>query len=531
MIRAQSQFTGASQTHPDMRRWRPRGKSADGDLLAERGTLADRSNDLLRNHGVAEGARQTQLDNIVGTGLVLRSRPDYRLLGRDRVWAEEWSTQVEALFSTWADSTDCDAARELNFHGLTAQVFNHGFSEGDGLALPLWLPQPGARYATRLQVIDPARLSNPMEQPDGPTLRGGKVIDRWGGPVGYWIRKAHPSDGLLAPLEDLASWDYVPAVTSWGRARVIHVHDKARSGQSRGKPSLTSVMRQFKVLGDFTNAELKAAVVNAKIALFTESSLNQEGILDLLSNDPEMRDRYKEALAQRGTSSITMDDGQIIPLALGEKISGFAPARPSDAFDPFVTSIFRHIATGLNIPYELLLKDFSRSNYSSARAALNEAWRFFRGRRAWLAAYWATPVFALWLEEAVNLGLVDAPDFYENKLAYCRCRWVGPGRGWVDPAKEADSAVTRRTNLLSTLESECAEQGFDWEENIEQQGAEIKRAMEVEKTLGLPEGSLWRRVAFGTIGDHGAKDYPSDKETPTGTATPPPENGQGDSLP
>ena len=29
--------------------------------------------------------------------------------------------------------------------------------------------------------------------------------------VGYWIRKAHPSDGLLAPPEDLASWDYVPA--------------------------------------------------------------------------------------------------------------------------------------------------------------------------------------------------------------------------------------------------------------------------------------------------------------------------------
>jgi capsid protein len=113
------------------------------------------------------------------------------------------------------------------------------------------------------------------------------------------------------------------------------------------------------------------------------------------------------------------------------------------------------------------MKDFSRTNYSSARAALIEAWRFFRGRRAWISTYWARPVFELWLEEAVNLGMVDAPDFYQNKAAYCRCRWIGPGRGWIDPVKEATAAQIRMDNNLSTLEAECAEQGLDWEESLE----------------------------------------------------------------
>ncbi|WP_449235596.1 phage portal protein [Azospirillum doebereinerae] len=90
----------------------------------------------------------------------------------------------------------------------------------------------------------------------------------------------------------------------------------------------------------------------------------------------------------------------------------------------------------MNIPYELLVKDFSQTNYSSARAALLEAWRFFNGRRAWLGTYWATPVFDLWLEEAVNLGEIEAPDFYANRFAYTRCRWIGAGKGWVDPVKE-----------------------------------------------------------------------------------------------
>ena len=99
---------------------------------------------------------------------------------------------------------------------------------------------------------------------------------------------------------------------------MIHVLTK-HGGQSRGKPSLTSVMRQFKVLGDFATPSSKAAVVNPSLS-YSNPRAQSGSILDLLSNDPEMRDRYKEALKQQGTSSITMDDGQIIPLYLGKDI-------------------------------------------------------------------------------------------------------------------------------------------------------------------------------------------------------------------
>lgn len=61
------------------------------------------------------------------------------------------------------------------------------------------------------------------------------------------------------------------------------------------------------------------------------------------------------------------------------------------------------------------MKDFSKTNYSSARAALIEAWRFFNGRRSWIINYWAKPVFELWLEESVNRGLIEAPNFTKRK--------------------------------------------------------------------------------------------------------------------
>lgn len=476
-------YVAGSHDHPDMRRWYPSSGSADADLLPEIGTIRSRARDLARNHGVAEGAVQTLTDNIVGSGFRLKSRPNWRALGWTDQRAEEWSNEVEARWSVWADSVWCDAAETLNFAGLTALVFRNGLVSGDAVAIPLWLDRPFAPDKTAIQIVDSDRLSNPNGANDRRNLRGGIEIDDHGAPVAYWIRKAHPGDRHLGDSYHSAAWQRIPARTPWGRLRVIHVAHHERAEQSRGKSAFTSVMRQFRVLGEYTNAELKAAVVNAMVALVTKSSVSQEHLVELLGNNPQALQTYQEGLANRGRASIDFNAGMIIPLALGEDIAGFTPARPVDSFGPFVDTLFRHIAAGLNIPYELLMKDFSKTNYSSARAALLEGWRFFRGRRRWLTTYWAQPVFELWLEEQVQSGRIEAPDFYNKRAAYCRAKWIGDGRGWVDPLKEAQAAERRIQIGVSTLEDEIAEQGGDWEETLEQRAREERRARSLGITL------------------------------------------------
>jgi lambda family phage portal protein len=476
-------FTAGSWSHPDMRRWVPSTGSADADLNPELDLIRRRARDLTRNHGVAEGSVQTLVDNVVGSGLRLKSRPNWRALKWTPDQAEEWSNQVEALWCAWAESLWCDAGGSLTFHGLTVQAFRSSFTNGDAIALPLWLDRAGAPTSTCLQMIEADRLANPNGQPDRRDLRGGVRIDEYGAPLGYWIRKSHPGDVMRIAGEFYSDSLFIPAFTEWGRRRVIHLHDKERVGQSRGKPSLTSVLRQFKVLGDFTNAELKAAVVNSMVAMVTESNISQEGLVELLAGNPDALSKYQDGLAQRNRSAIDYQAGQIIPLMLGEKLNSFTPGRPSESFEPFTLSVLRHIAAGLNIPYELLLKDFSKTNYSSARAALLEAWRYFRGRRRWLTTYWLQPVFELWLEELVMTGQVEAPNFYRLRAYYGRAKWIGDGRGWVDPLKEVQAAECRMRNGITTLEDECAEQGVDWEEQLEQRAREQARAEKLDVSL------------------------------------------------
>jgi len=144
------------------------------------------------------------VDNIVGTGLRLAAKPDYRAVGRSKEWADAWAREVEARWRVHAESVYCDAGMELTFHGQT-------------------------------QLIEAERLSNPQMARDTERLRGGIERDRYGAPVAYWIRRTHPGDFLAGWLASGAGeWERIPARTDWRRPRVLHVHTKERTGQSRG---------------------------------------------------------------------------------------------------------------------------------------------------------------------------------------------------------------------------------------------------------------------------------------------------------
>ncbi|MGZ5615630.1 MAG: phage portal protein [Methylobacter sp.] len=189
----------------------------------------------------------------------------------------------------------------------------------------------------------------------------------------------------------------------------------------------------------------------------------------------------------------------MLNLPLGTKLSGYNPNRPNTAFDGFMESVMRHMAAGLNMPYELVLKDFSKTNYSSARAALLEAWRYFQTKRRWLQDHWLNPIYEAWLEEAINANRVKAPDYYDNRYAYNRCRWIFSGRGWVDPVKEIVAVEKRLALCISTQQDECADQGKDYQEVQDQRIREFKEALTKAQASGLPD-AVAQQLAFYIAG-------------------------------
>jgi lambda family phage portal protein len=462
-------YSGASVMRKELAQWTPVMEPPDAELLPEWSTLVARSRDLSRNHGIAASGFQTLTDNIVGTGFRLAATPDYRALGRTIEWAEEWSRTTESLWRAYADSTHFDAAEKLNFPQMTAMVLRTSMLSGEVFALPLWIEDPSTPFATSYQLIEGDRISNPNYQMDTDTLRGGIQINQYGRELAYYVRKSGGDMWMMPGYYTMTgSWERIPAKTPWGRRRVFHIYEQDRVEQTHGKPVLSSILEQFKMFDHYQRSELQSAIVNALVAGVIETPMDQAQIADLMGGDPnkylEMKNQWKTQLK----------GGAMIPLYPGDKLTPFAPSRPGAQYQPYVETTLRHISTGLNLPYELLVKDFSKTNYSSARAALLEAWRFFGTRREWLKAIWCNPVYSLWLEEVVGKGLIEAPGYEDgyNRYFYSRAKWIGNGRGWIDPVKEAQAAIVRMDAGISTLEMECAEQGSDWVDVLEQRARE-----------------------------------------------------------
>lgn len=476
----------ASRDDARLAAWVPSPGSADADLLNELTTITSRARDLARNHPIGAGVRQTLNDNIVGSQLRLSSQPKYRMLGWDKDAASEWANAVEDQFSTWAETAECDAARTQTLLGLTLQALSGALVNGDAVALMMWLPRRDGQWSTRLQMIEADRLATPPWLTNDFTVRGGVKIDDYGAPLGYWIMKRHPGEriGFASPA-DMNNWLFVPAFTSWGRRRVIHLFDKERAGQSRGKSVFAAVMREFKMAGEYLGSELHAAVANALIAAFLESDLDPQSVAELFGTDQNEATSYWKTVSEKWNRK-KMESGLMFTLPVGTRLSSHNTTRPNVAFDGFMESVMRHMAAGLNLPYELVLKDFSKTNYSSARAALLEAWRYFLSRRRWLKEQWLDPIYEAWMEEAVNIGRVEAPNYYDNRFAYTNCRWIMSGRGFVDPVKEASGSQIKMSIGISTQEDECAEQGKDYQEVQDQRIRELKEASEKAAAAGLP---------------------------------------------
>lgn len=474
--------------------WWPRQLPADADILPDLDTIVSRSRDLIRNNGLASGGIQSLKDNIIGAQLKLQAMPDYKLLGKTKEWADEWAENTESQFRTWAETMECDAANSQTFIGIALQVLGSAFFNGESLIIPIWQQRNGAKWSTRIMTIDADRLSTPNDMAGQENIRDGIKIDKYGAPKRYYIRNDvqrynyYNNTGIYG--FGYPEWESIAAFTSWGRRKVIHLYDKGRAGQSKGVPLLTAIMKDFHVLDLYAKNELQASASNALIAAFIESTMDQMSVSELFGETPEdKRNTWGEVNDAYG---VKLRPGAVLPLPLGAKVSGFMPNRPNNAFEAFYRAFLKSMAAGMNIPYEILAKDFSNTNYSSARAALLEAWRYFTGRRKWFQDNFLNPVYALWIEEAVDKGLVEAFDYYQNSYAYLRCKWIFSGRGWVDQTKEAEAAEKRLQIGISTLQQENAEQGNDWRETIEQRATELKYEKETFEAQGLPWPPLYR---------------------------------------
>lgn len=433
-----------------------------------RETLTDRANDLAANHPHAASLVDAISINTVGPGLWVQSKPRYKQLGLSEEWAKAFAELVEWEMELW--NREADARGVTDFYGLQFVNLWSMLVNGEFLNLPLMLPDAGRRYRLALQTIDPVRLRTPHQLFGARDIRDGVRLGEYGQPVGYFI--ADPDDGRLLASLDLRHFRELPP-SAGHRPVVMHRFHCKQPEQVRGVSVLAPAMKFFRDVSDYLDFELVGAIVAASFPVWIEKSnpYDAAGLPGVQSIPSATGD---------STHYQTVKPGQMFYGNSGEKPHILKSERPGNSFSSFIETVLRAVGAAAGMPYEIISKDFSKTNYSSARAALQEAWRVFELYQDWLITGFCQPVLEMVVEEAYLRGRLklpkSAPEFYAARAEYCAASWVGPERTNVDPVKEMVADIMALNGNILTLADVAAKRGKDWEAQLQQRRRERQAA-------------------------------------------------------
>ena len=423
----------AATTAPDNRRhWaNADGLSANAANSPEvRRILRNRCRYEVANNSYARGIVLTLANDVVGTG------PRLQMLTADA----EANARIEREFLLWSRAVGL--AEKLR----TMRVARA--EDGEAFAVLTSNPALPTPIKLDLRLVEADQVTTPDLTGLAANGVDGIVFDQAGNPVEYHMLKRHPGDTAAAASYGL-DYDRVPAES------VIHWFRTDRPGQARGIPDIMPALPLFAQLRRFTLAVIAAAETAADFAgiLYTDAPANGE------------------ADAAEPFEPIELEQRALLTMPGGWKMSQLEAEQPSTTYGEFKREILNEIARCLSMPYCIAACNSSGYNYASGRLDHQTYFKSIRVEQAHLEIVVLDRILAAWLDEAVLIpGLLPTG---LGPIAEWPHQWFWDGYEHVDPSKEASAQATRLSNHTTTLATEYAKQGRDWEAELRQRAREV----------------------------------------------------------
>ena len=509
---------GASMFRRAMKAFVPNSGSPNDDIIRNLSTLRQRSRMLYMASPVATSAIETNKTKVIGSGLVVQPSINAERLGITPEAAKEWERNTFEEFELWANRKEsCDSIGMNTFYDLQVIALASALLSGDSFAV---VQRSAATqlepYTLRIHLVEADRVATPSkygcttingltdgkvpenEKGAGNRIFDGVEVDSAGKVVAYHIRNTYPNE---IAAEEAKSVRVEVRGKKTGLPNILHIISCERPDQYRGVPYLAKVIEPILQLRRYTESELMAALVQSFFSAWITTETDQSQIpINEVGSGIDGDTSAQEHDNSDNASEYDMGPGTVAHLAPGESITFGNPNIPTAGFENFVKTLCKMIGASLEIPYDVLIKEFN-SSYSASRAALMEAWEAFKMRRAWFVRDFCQPIYELWLTEAVAIGRIKAPGFLTNpriRAEYCKANWVGPVQGQLDPLKEVKASVIQVENGFKTNAQVTREQGGgDWDRNIET----LKHENEMKSDAGVVSSAQINNAGGEVNGD------------------------------
>jgi lambda family phage portal protein len=456
-VRAASTYEAGSHTRRTAG-WNAPTASPNSGIAGNLTTLRDRSRAAVRNDGMAKGAIDHLVTNVIGTGITPLSKADDPQLRK----------VIQAAWLRWTDQSDADGL--LDFYGQQSQVTRGWFEGGECFTrLRVRRPEDGLVVPLQLQVLEPELCPHTTTDlsvtASGNRVRMGIEMNSLGQRVAFWFHPSRTSD----PDEiDYGTLRRVPADS------VIHLYDPLRPGQLRGLPLLTPALVRLHELDKFDDATLlRQQLQNMFVAFIKRPVVEGDATpIDVLTGQA-VTDTDEDR------PMVGLEPGITQELAPGEDITFSEPPDVSSTYPDFMRQQLLAVSAATGVPYEVLTGDMSKVNDRTVRVILQE---FRRRIQAWqhqiIAFQFCRRVWDAWLTQAVISGALPIPvdQFVQNPEPFARVKWMPQGFPYINPVQDQQAAREAVRDGMTSRAAVVAERGEDVETIDTEQAADNKRA-------------------------------------------------------
>jgi capsid protein len=256
----------------------------------------------------------------------------------------------------------------------------------------------------------------------------------------------------------------------------LYIANIDRPSSSRGVPAAQAAFPMLHRINDVCDSEAVAWQILSKLAVSVireggpELAYAQSGADPSASgNDTDLTTRLTE-----------LDYALMFHGNPGETVQGIDRNIPGQNFPESLRMFLRLLGLPLGLPLELVLLDWTRSNYSQSRAVLEQAYQTFLDWQDLHEGFLLSPVFEWKLAQWTEQRLIG-----QREIPY---GWIRPTFPWIDQLKEAEAKGHMVDRSFMTHAQVCKSLGMDREELVESRRLEVRSAIETAQQIEQETG-------------------------------------------
>lgn len=279
-----------------------------------------------------------------------------------------------------------------------------------------------------------------------------------------------------------------PEYSRFSADDIIHAFVTEFPGQVRGFPRGSSAILDINMSDGYKEAELVAARSGAGHMGFWKRT-GPGGGAGRLSDGEENETPVSEIAP--GTFPVVPRNFEFVK---------YDPAHPAGNYDPFIKSIYRDAANGMDLSYNEFANDLVGVSFSSLRGGTlseRDGWKI---AQTFVIEHFHEVVYPEWLSMFLISGMTNIP--FTKREKFMADTWQARRWPWVDPLKDAKANIEMVGSYMKSPIDVISEQGGDPEALFD----DIIKFKEKLESIGLAFNTGEKETAIETTAGKNMED-------------------------